>query len=75
MSNLPDESFRDTIATINAEGKRNFIYPKKPSGPFYDKRKLLSYFLLVFLIASPFITTLPPSGQLTLNEVKSPSSP
>ena len=55
MSNLPDESFRDTIATINAEGKRNFIYPKKPSGPFYDKRKLLSYFLLVFLIASPFI--------------------
>ena len=26
MSNIPDESFRDTIATINAEGKRNFIY-------------------------------------------------
>ena len=55
MSNLPDESFRDTISTINAEGKRNFIHPKKPSGPFYEKRKLLSYFLLVFLIASPFI--------------------
>lgn len=55
MSNLPDDSFRDTIATINAEGKRNFIHPKKPSGPFYEKRKLLSYFLLVFLIASPFI--------------------
>ena len=55
MSNLPDDSFRDTISTINAEGKRNFIHPKKPSGPFYDKRKLLSYLLLVFLIASPFI--------------------
>ena len=40
MSNLPDDSFRDTIATINAEGKRNFIHPKKPSGPFYEKRKV-----------------------------------
>lgn len=55
MSTINDESFRDTIATINADGKRNFIFPKKPSGPFYDKRKLLSYFLLVFLIASPFV--------------------
>ncbi|WP_288980573.1 cytochrome c oxidase accessory protein CcoG [uncultured Flavobacterium sp.] len=55
MSTINDESFRDTIATINADGKRNFIFPKKPSGPFYDKRKLLSYFLLIFLIASPFV--------------------
>ena len=55
MSNIPDESFRDSIATINVEGKRNFIYPKKPSGPFYEKRKLLSYFLLVFLLSAPFI--------------------
>ena len=28
MSNLPNESFRDTIATIDKEGKRNFIFPK-----------------------------------------------
>jgi hypothetical protein len=47
MATINDDSFRDTIATINADGKRNFIFPKKPSGPFYDKRKLLSYFLLV----------------------------
>lgn len=55
MSKLPNESFRDTIGTINTEGKRNFIYPKKPSGKFYDKRKLLSYFLLAFLLSAPFI--------------------
>lgn len=55
MSKLVDESFRDSIATINEEGKRNFIYPKKPSGKFYDKRKLLSYILLAFLISAPFI--------------------
>lgn len=49
------ENFRDRIATVNEEGKRNFIFPKKPSGKFYDKRKILSYFLLGFLLSSPFI--------------------
>jgi cytochrome c oxidase accessory protein FixG len=53
--NLPDESFRDSIATISEDGKRNYIHPKKPSGPFYEKRKVLSYFLLAFLISAPFI--------------------
>ncbi len=54
-TNLPDESFRDSISTIDAKGKRVFIHPKKPSGPFYDKRKWLSYFLLAFLLSAPFI--------------------
>ena len=53
--NLPDESFRDSISTISEDGKRNFIFPKKPSGPYYDKRKILSYFLLAFLISAPFV--------------------
>lgn len=55
MSKLPEESFRDSIGTINKEGKRAWVFPKKPKGYFYDKRKLVSYFLLVFLIAAPFI--------------------
>jgi len=55
MSKLPIENFRDSIGTITAEGKRNFIFPKKPSGKFYHKRKIVSYFLLAFLLAAPFI--------------------
>ncbi len=55
MSSFKDESFRDSIATITTEGKRNFIYPKKPSGKYYQKRKILSYILLVFLLTAPFI--------------------
>lgn len=55
MSNLPDESFRDTIATIDEEGHRRFIFPKKPSGKFYDYRKWVSYFLLLVLVANPFV--------------------
>jgi cytochrome c oxidase accessory protein FixG len=55
MSKLPDEAFRDTIGTIDKEGKRKFIFPKKPSGRFYDYRKWVSYFLLIILIVNPFI--------------------
>jgi hypothetical protein len=29
MSKLKDEAFRDTIGTIDQEGKRKFIFPKK----------------------------------------------
>ena len=49
------ENFRDTIGTINEEGKRAWIFPKKPSGRYYKYRKWVSYGLLIFLFASPFI--------------------
>ncbi len=50
-----DESFRDSIGTIDKEGKRSWVYPKKPSGKLYEYRKYVSYFLLAFLFAAPFI--------------------
>ncbi|MFS4416516.1 cytochrome c oxidase accessory protein CcoG [Maribacter sp. 2307ULW6-5] len=49
------DNFRDSIGTINEEGKRAWVFPKKPSGRFYEYRKYVSYALLAFLIASPFI--------------------
>lgn len=55
METPDNEVFRDSIGTINEEGKRNWIFPKKPSGPFWEKRKLVSYFLLAFLFAAPFV--------------------
>ncbi len=55
METPPNEVFRDSIGTINEEGKRNWIFPKKPSGPYWEKRKVVSYFLLAFLFAAPFI--------------------
>lgn len=55
MSNIPDDSFRDSIGTINKEGKRAWIFPKIPKGNLYDKRKIVSYFLLAFLFLAPFI--------------------
>jgi len=50
-----NERFRDSIATIDEKGKRNFIFPKKPKGRFYNYRTFVSWILLAFLFAAPFI--------------------
>lgn len=55
METPENEKFRDSIGTIDAEGKRSWVYPKKPSGRFYDYRKYVSYFLLAFLLLAPFV--------------------
>jgi polyferredoxin len=49
------ENFRDSLSSIDESGKRKWIYPKMPKGWFYDKRKIVSYFLIAFLFAGPFI--------------------
>lgn len=50
-----DNNFRDSIATIDKEGKRNIIYPKKPKGKFTKYRSYVSWGLVAFLFAAPFI--------------------
>ncbi|HPH84473.1 MAG TPA: FixG Ig-like domain-containing protein [Ferruginibacter sp.] len=52
---LTQESFRDSVATISAEGKRNFINPKKPKGKLYNLRSMFSVFYLVVFFTLPFI--------------------
>ena len=49
------DSFRDSLSSIDETGKRKWVYPKMPKGWFYDKRKIVSYFLIAFLFAGPFI--------------------
>lgn len=48
-------SFRDSVATISKEGKRNFINPKKPKGRLYNLRTWFSIFYLVVFFTLPFI--------------------
>lgn len=50
-----EEEFRDSIATVNEEGKRIWVYPKKPAGRYYNYRKIVSYFLLLTLFAAPHV--------------------
>jgi cytochrome c oxidase accessory protein FixG len=51
-----EEGYRDKLSTINADGGRNWIYPKKPKGAFFTKRKMVSYALLILLFGAPHVT-------------------
>ncbi len=51
-----DQSFRDSVSTIDKKGKRLWIYPKKPKGRYFNARKLVSYVLLALFFTLPFIS-------------------
>ena len=55
MEITENNNFRDSIGTIDKEGKRNTIYPKKPKGKFTNYRTYVSWILLIALFAAPFI--------------------
>jgi cytochrome c oxidase accessory protein FixG len=52
---VPEESFRDRIATVDASGKRKWVYAKKPSGRFYDLRSYISWGFFLLFFGLPFI--------------------
>ncbi len=49
------DAFRDSISTVDKDGKRVWVYPKKPAGKLYEYRKLVSYGFLALLFAGPFL--------------------
>jgi cytochrome c oxidase accessory protein FixG len=49
------ESFRDRISTVDKDGKRVWIYPKKVTGKFTRYRSFVSYSLLALLLSGPFL--------------------
>jgi cytochrome c oxidase accessory protein FixG len=51
----PNEIFRDSIATINSQGKRNWIFAKKPIGFLYNARTLVSIVYLLVFFTLPWI--------------------
>ncbi|WP_162426464.1 cytochrome c oxidase accessory protein CcoG [Pontibacter pudoricolor] len=51
----PTDEFRDHISTVDEQGKRIWVYPRKPKGKLYNYRKYVSYLLLTLLFAGPFI--------------------
>lgn len=50
-----DQSFRDSIGTIDKQGRRRFIYPKQPAGRYYNWRTITSLLFLLVFFAVPFI--------------------
>ncbi len=49
------ESFRDELASVHRDGRRKWVYARKPSGRFYSARTLVSYVLLALLLFGPFV--------------------
>ena len=47
--------FRDHLTTADQEGRRIWLYPRKPQGRFYRYRIWLSYVLVGIMFAGPFI--------------------
>ncbi|GAB4409780.1 MAG: cytochrome c oxidase accessory protein CcoG [Bacteroidia bacterium] len=49
------DAFRDFIGTVDSTGKRRWVFPKKPSGRYFNKRAVLSVVLLTLLFIGPFL--------------------
>ncbi|MEA3287715.1 MAG: cytochrome c oxidase accessory protein CcoG [Candidatus Marinimicrobia bacterium] len=57
LTNIDTPSeYRDRIASINDDGKRNWVFPRQPKGRFYNARTWFSYLLLAIMFGGPFIT-------------------
>jgi cytochrome c oxidase accessory protein FixG len=56
MTTSGEDSYRDRLGIVTGEGKRAWIYPRKPSGPYYRARTVLSGALLLILFGVPFLT-------------------
>ena len=50
-----EDEFRNSLATVDSEGKRIWLYPKKPSGSFFNKRILATIVFLALFFAGPLV--------------------
>lgn len=58
QENIKEEEkvyFRDRVSTINEDGKRVWLYPKRPKGKYTNYRWMVAIFLLALLFAGPWI--------------------
>ncbi len=49
------ESFRDRIATVDAKGKRKWVFAQKPKGRFYNIRTIVSLGFFALFFTLPFL--------------------
>ena len=50
-----DQEYRDHLSSVDARGKRVWIYPKKPEGKYHRLRVIVAIILLVLLFIGPLI--------------------
>ncbi len=52
---IDESSFRDRIATVDAKGKRKWIFAQKPKGRFTNYRNYVSWLFFAIFLTLPFI--------------------
>lgn len=50
-----DQTFRDHLATVDAKGKRNWIFAQKPRGKWYRIRTIISWGFFILFFTLPFV--------------------
>lgn len=50
-----DESFRDHLATVDAAGRRKWVFAQKPKGKWYNARTYTSWFFFALFFSLPFV--------------------
>lgn len=50
-----DQSFRDHLATVDARGRRKWVFAQKPSGKWYRLRTYISLVFFMLFFALPFV--------------------
>lgn len=55
MQDVNWQDFRDHLATADQEGRRIWIYPKKPAGRYHRARVAVAIGLLALMFVGPFI--------------------
>ncbi len=55
MAKKNESYFRDKLSTVDEQGNRVWLFPKKPKGKFFNRRRALALFLLTLLYVGPFL--------------------
>ncbi|HVI48010.1 MAG TPA: cytochrome c oxidase accessory protein CcoG [Chitinophaga sp.] len=54
--NTGNTTFRDSLATVDTQGKRKWVFAQRPKGRWYNLRSLLSIFYFSVFCSLPFIS-------------------
>ncbi len=55
MEKTSNQDFRDRPNNIDASGQRRWINARQPKGKWYQRRSIVGYALLLFLVIAPFL--------------------
>jgi len=50
-----NETFRNSVGTMDETGKRKWVFPRKPKGKYTNYRNYASYFMLAVFFGLPFV--------------------